>query len=248
MSLIETRDLDTRPRTRGGIVKYRLRSRTSLTHSDRQTIHQETFYIQIYFNLTFITEGEIMAPPLGSKPGLPSDPPETGSRTIAITKAKALISIAISNFSKRSNLIENVLSEAHGSTSKVDDDTGIEDEIESIISTEEFPLPPKESTIEINSSIASPISHVEDDKKNGIAPLMAAIKGLLDLTNDYLQKLEEKHPGIGVEFLAILRRSLTNNRHQARQDTWAKKAESQDAGIKVFNLKRQILKASAPQG
>ncbi|POS86246.1 hypothetical protein EPUL_001155, partial [Erysiphe pulchra] len=40
----------------------------------------------------------------------------------------------------------------------------------------------------------------------------------------------------------------TDNRHQARQDTWAKKAESQDAEIKVFNLKRQILKASSPQG
>ncbi|POS86653.1 hypothetical protein EPUL_001479, partial [Erysiphe pulchra] len=99
-----------------------------------------------------------MVSPLGSKRGLPSDPPDTGSRVYKpttttyrpsrITKAKALISITNSNCSSRSNLIENVL----------------------------------------------------------------------------------------------------NNRHQARQDTWAKKAESQDAGIKVFNFKRQILKASAPQG
>ncbi|POS85893.1 hypothetical protein EPUL_003871 [Erysiphe pulchra] len=40
----------------------------------------------------------------------------------------------------------------------------------------------------------------------------------------------------------------TYNCHQARQDTCAKKAEYQETGIKVFNIKRQILKASAPQG
>ncbi|POS87820.1 hypothetical protein EPUL_000750, partial [Erysiphe pulchra] len=159
-------------------------------------------------------EGEIMAPPLGSKRELPSDSLDTGSRVSKpttttyrpshITRAKALISITNSNCSTRSNLIENVLSEAHGSTSKLDDDTGMEDETESIISTEEFPLLRKESAIEIKISIASPISHGDDDKKNGTAPLMAAIKGLLDLTNDYLQKLEERHPGIGADFLAML--------------------------------------------
>lgn len=215
-----------------------------------------------------------MAPPLGSKRGLPSDPLDTGSRVSKpttttykpsrTTKAKALISMANSNCSTRSNLIENVLSEAHGPTSKADYDTGTENETGSVISTEEFPPLPKEYTTEVYSSIDSPSLQVDDNKKNGTAPLMAAIKGLLDLTNDYLQKLEEQHPGIGAEFLAMLAdgasRAMrgervysnisgsTDNHHYAYQDTWAKKAGSQNAGNEVFNLKRQILKSSAPQG
>ncbi|KHJ32988.1 hypothetical protein EV44_g4280 [Erysiphe necator] len=205
-----------------------------------------------------------MAPPLGSKRGLPSDHLDAGSRVSKpttttykpsrIRKAKALISMANSNCSTRSNLIENVLSKAHGSTSKADYDTGKENETGCVISTEEFPPLPKESTTEVNSSIDSPSLQVNDDKKNGTAPLMAAIKGLLDLTNEYLQKLEEQQPGIGADFLAMRGERVysnisgsTDNHHHARQDTWAKKAGSQDAGIKVFNLKRQILKSSAPQ-
>ncbi|POS84820.1 hypothetical protein EPUL_004464, partial [Erysiphe pulchra] len=97
----------------------------------------------------------------------------------------------------------------------------MEDETESFISTEEFPLLPKETTIEINSRIGA----------------------------DFLAMLADG------ALLAMRRECVysntsvsTDNRHQARQATWAKKAESQDAGIKVFNFKRQILKASAPQG
>lgn len=33
---------------------------------------------------------------------------------------------------------------------------------------------------------------------------MDAIKDLLDLTNPYLKKLEEDHPGVSKEFLALL--------------------------------------------
>ncbi|KAI0999256.1 hypothetical protein K3495_g8941 [Podosphaera aphanis] len=36
------------------------------------------------------------------------------------------------------------------------------------------------------------------------ASLMDAIKGLLDLTNDYLRELENKHPGDGADLIALL--------------------------------------------
>lgn len=112
--------------------------------------------------------------------------------------------------------MQNVLSEAHGSTSKENNDTGKKDETGSIISTEESPLLSKEYTIEVNSSIDSSSLQVDDDKKNGTAPLMTAIKSLLDLTNDYLQKLEEKNPGIRADFLAILADAASRAMHGER--------------------------------
>ncbi|POS84575.1 hypothetical protein EPUL_002800, partial [Erysiphe pulchra] len=41
-------------------------------------------------------------------------------------------------------------------------------------------------------------------QKTSVAPLMAAIKGLLDLTNDYLQNLDKEHPSVAADFLALL--------------------------------------------
>ncbi|KAI1001780.1 hypothetical protein K3495_g6424 [Podosphaera aphanis] len=38
----------------------------------------------------------------------------------------------------------------------------------------------------------------------GSAELMKDIKGLIDLTNKYLQDLEKKHPSVGASLLALL--------------------------------------------
>lgn len=93
---------------------------------------------------------------------------------------------------------------------------------------------------------------------------MEAIKGLLDLTDDYLKILEIKHPGVGSDFLALIvdgalramrgERVYSNisksepTRNHLVQDTWAGKAKDQSSGNKAFNPIRQTLKASLPQG
>lgn len=210
-----------------------------------------------------------------------TDPPDTGNRVskptsttqrpTRTTNAKALLSFVHSEASKRGNHTENVLSEAHSSTEKEAQlDTGISDEINMIdemISEDPFAEEPQSpSQVLLTQPVTrppTPKSQDKDDKKGGAAPLMVAIKGLLDLTNDYLQRLEEQHPGVGADFLAMLAdgasRAMRGERvycitsdakltHQGSQDTWAKKAKGNDEGVKVYNVKRQTLKATPPQG
>ncbi|RKF81070.1 putative effector protein, partial [Golovinomyces cichoracearum] len=101
------------------------------------------------------------------------------------------------------------------------------------------------------------------ESQESAASLTELIKGLLDLTNDYLKNLEAQHPGIGSDFLALIAdgasRAMRGERvysnisksEPARshivQDIWAGKAKDQSSGTKVFNLKKQILKASPPK-
>ncbi|KHJ35140.1 hypothetical protein EV44_g3862 [Erysiphe necator] len=102
------------------------------------------------------------------------------------------------------------------------------------------------------------------DSQQGVASLMEAIKGLLDLTNDYLKNLEIQHPGIGADFLALLAdgasRAMRGERvycsvpkpvptyNQSSKDTWAEKAKFQSSGSKILNVQRLTINASPPQG
>ncbi|KHJ30250.1 hypothetical protein EV44_g3954 [Erysiphe necator] len=128
---------------------------------------------------------------------------------------------------------------------------------------EELPTP----SIAPDTAVATTLNltHGQDVKDNhNAASLMDTIKGLLDLTNDYLKNLEAHHPGVGADFLALLadgasramrgERVYSNTskvcegRKQGIQETWAEKAKNKNPGTKVYNLKRQVVKASAPEG
>ncbi|POS85506.1 hypothetical protein EPUL_001726 [Erysiphe pulchra] len=77
----------------------------------------------------------------------------------------------------------------------------------------------------LQASVRSPAVTPEKDlsvaSQHNAVTLMDGIKGLLDLTNDYLRMLEEKHLGIGADFLALLAdgasRAMRGER-QSRED------------------------------
>ena len=92
---------------------------------------------------------------------------------------------------------------------------------------------------------------------------MCAIKGLLYLTNQYLQDLEKNHPGVGSDFLALLAdgasRAMRGQRvytsqtsqkttQEKNNSTWADIASGKNLNNKTISLKKQTIKASAPQG
>ncbi|POS83929.1 hypothetical protein EPUL_004258, partial [Erysiphe pulchra] len=95
------------------------------------------------------------------------------------------------------------------------------------------------------------------------AALMSDIKGLLDLTSQYLQDLENKHPGVGSDFLALLTdgasRAMIGQRiymAQPNQEitkientaSWADVTATNISNHKASFFKRQRLLALAPQG
>ncbi|KHJ30258.1 putative effector protein [Erysiphe necator] len=89
-------------------------------------------------------------------------------------------------------------------------------------------------------------THTQSDRnQRNVTSLMSAIKGLLDLTNDYLQNLETQYPGIGSDFLALLSDGASHAM-PSTNPTWAKIAASQDPANVSF--KRRNIKSSPPQG
>ncbi|KHJ32299.1 hypothetical protein EV44_g4330 [Erysiphe necator] len=129
--------------------------------------------------------------------------------------------------------------------------------------TEEFPSlsGTKQTTCPLTPGRVQ--SHGNKNNQNA-ANLMDSIKGLLDLTDDYLRNLESQHPGVEADFLALLADGASramrgervycnttnvNQTHkQGELNTWAEKEKAHNLGTKVFNLKRQTVKASLPQG
>ncbi|KHJ31175.1 putative effector protein [Erysiphe necator] len=100
-------------------------------------------------------------------------------------------------------------------------------------------------------------------QETSAAPLMAAIKGLLDMTNDYLQNLDKENPGIGADFLALLAdgasRAMRGERvyailhNTSKLNTNSPKAtRAQKVASDVHEFKslgkKQRLKASHPGG
>lgn len=155
-----------------------------------------------------------MAPPLAPKRMLPQNLPDVESRVskpITTTcrsshtiEAKAYLPIANSDTPTRSNVIENVFSKVHDSANKEDRDMGKEDNVRRKVSADEFPHLLEAVGIGIDKNPCIPRSLVNNDKRKSTAPLMVATKGLLNLTNDYLPRMEAQHLGAGADFLAML--------------------------------------------
>lgn len=91
-------------------------------------------------------------------------------------------------------------------------------EVNTIVNAEDGPnLDPFEKDgpfLSKNPQIASLISptpiHVQSDgKQRSVTSLTTAIKGLLDLTNNYLLNLGTRHSGIESDFLALLSDSVS---------------------------------------
>ncbi|POS87432.1 hypothetical protein EPUL_000238 [Erysiphe pulchra] len=188
-----------------------------------------------------------MAPLLVSKRALPPDLLDTGNRVL---KPKSMMSKASRNITAKAYLlspslnvlrkdvvIEKALSEMHDSPDRyLDNDSNIEINISD-------PLTEEPHTT--NSTKNSRDQGVKDN--HNVAGLMDPVKGLLDLTNDYLKNLEAQHPGIGADFLALLADGASRAMRVERE-TWAEKAKNKNPCIKVYSLKRQVVKSVAPQG
>ncbi|KAI0998239.1 hypothetical protein K3495_g9956 [Podosphaera aphanis] len=216
-----------------------------------------------------------MAPPLVPKRALPPDPPDAGNR---VSKPKSTSSKNCSNSllarsimksaeaNRKAKAIERALS-----VSKLSPDAG-ETMNESM---DEFQDVPSNNTtdsvcanIDFNTTdndISSSENWDTTSTPYNSASLMDAIKGLLDLTNDYLRELENKHPGVGADFLALLvdgaSRAMRGQRVYApmpnrnkslstgyQTKSSAERAACQNSEQKVFSLKKPTIRASPPQG
>ncbi|POS86252.1 hypothetical protein EPUL_000902 [Erysiphe pulchra] len=123
--------------------------------------------------------------------------------------------------------------------------------------TGELPTLPIAPKIAVASTPKLARDQVLKDNHN-VAGLMDAIKGLQDLTNDILKNLELQHPKVGPDFLALLAdgasramcgervyfntSKISETNKQGIHETWAEKAKNKNLGIKVYNLKRQVVK------
>ncbi|KHJ30061.1 putative effector protein [Erysiphe necator] len=92
---------------------------------------------------------------------------------------------------------------------------------------------------------------------------MEKVKGLLDITNPYLQEIEKDYPGVGTDFMALLAegasRVMLGQRVYSKMyngpksnsnysmNTWAAKAAGTATG-ETISLKKQVLKGTPPRG
>ncbi|KHJ32863.1 putative effector protein [Erysiphe necator] len=220
-----------------------------------------------------------MAPPLSSKSALSPDPPDAGNRvskpkptsgkTSRTHVAKNNPLLKTVDASCKGVAIEKVPSEGQVST---DHSYESDDSMESVIDDrrdhehigQDFSALPRKTQTTADVKTPSPSNNSSSKSQGSAASLMGAIRGLLDLTNDYLKNFEIEHPGFGSDFLGLIAdgasramrgervyRDLSkiepNLKHPV-QETWAGKAKDQSADTKVFNFKRQTLKATPPQG
>lgn len=211
-----------------------------------------------------------MAPPLVPKRALPPDPADAGNR---VSKLKPISSKGGSSSSasrsplitveanRKAKAIEKALNLTQCST---DDHESMDEVLEGV---------PRNSTDNVfdddphgtdGLSASSDSANQSDHTPCDFAELMKDIKGLLDLTNDYLQDLEKKHPGPGSDFLALLAdgasramrgqrvytssQAKAKDQHESRGKTWAERAACHDPEQKSFSIKKQNMKVNAPQG
>ncbi|KHJ32559.1 hypothetical protein EV44_g4019 [Erysiphe necator] len=123
---------------------------------------------------------------------------------------------------------------------------------------------PKPKPVLADAKTPSPSNNSSSKGQGSAASLMGAIKELLDLTNYYLENLEIQYSGIGSDLLALIADGVSramrgervyrdlskikNTHKHPVPEKWAGKAKDQSAGTKVFNIKRQTLKATLPHG
>ncbi|KHJ36239.1 putative effector protein [Erysiphe necator] len=226
-----------------------------------------------------------MAPPALTKRALPPDPPDVGNRvskptstlnrsnSIAISKAHSTRHTKAAL--QKSSTLEKKLGVVQFSIDEQDEQDDEDLEMDAVtgkpstytINTDPFDedFPPLTGVSELN---AVKITQNEDNvnetkKKKNATSLMDAIKSLLDLTNPFLQKLEEDHPGVGTDFIALLAdgasRAIRGERiytslqktspiySKVLKPTWAEKAGVLENGQKI-PLKKQTIRATPPHG
>ncbi|POS86840.1 hypothetical protein EPUL_001011 [Erysiphe pulchra] len=160
-----------------------------------------------------------MAPPLDSKRAPPPDPPYAGNRvskpkpasgkSSRANAAKTHLLLKTVDASPKGVANEKVPSEGLGSTdySYESDDsmeaaTDDRRDLEHI--REDFPAPSGSTQITADAKTPSPSYNSSSKSQGSTASLMGAIKGLFDLTYDYLKNLEIQHPGIGSDYLTLI--------------------------------------------
>ncbi|POS82654.1 hypothetical protein EPUL_006041, partial [Erysiphe pulchra] len=202
-----------------------------------------------------------MAPPLLPKRVLSPEPPDTGKCVSGPTTAKGKVTRSTAaktrqspynvDAARRATTREKARSEAHNSTDlpiELDTDM-IEHTIDyecQEIANEGFHQLSRETQLSQNSNPLTPAQCSATTAQHNASTLMDGVKGLLDLTNDYLRMLEEKHPGVGANFLALL--ADGTSRAMRGERVYAEKAKPENSETKVYNLKEQNVKATPPKG
>ncbi|KHJ34334.1 hypothetical protein EV44_g3364 [Erysiphe necator] len=158
-----------------------------------------------------------------SKRALPSEPPDAGNRVLKpkttsdrisrVIAAKTYLILATGDVFGKGVTNEKMLSEEH-SSSDLNYDSN--DSVESLID-QKANKPPENGPPEGDFSVLFGITQIRNDagtsrashissneSQHGASSIMEAIKGLLDLNDDYLKYLEIQHPQIGADFLTLL--------------------------------------------
>ncbi|KAI1003145.1 hypothetical protein K3495_g5056 [Podosphaera aphanis] len=197
-----------------------------------------------------------MAPPLVPKRVLPSDPPDAEN---CVSKPKPIASKgSISSFASRSPLktveanrkakaIEKAFKMTQCFTDDHDKDVDEVMEESSSNSTDQVFVDGPHGTDGLSLSPDSVNQAVYTSC--GSAEIMKDIKGLIDLTNKYLQDLEKKHPGVGADFLALLADGAS--RAMRGQGVYTSPPHPQRKSRneqKSFSIKKQEMRAKPPQG
>ncbi|KAI1002256.1 hypothetical protein K3495_g5947 [Podosphaera aphanis] len=212
-----------------------------------------------------------MAPPLVPERALTSDPPDAGNR---VSKQKPIASKgSISGSASRSPLktveanrkakaIEKALNLTQCFTDDHDKDVHKVMEESPSNSTDQVFVDGPHGTdgLSLSPNSVNQAAHTSC----GSAELMKDIKGLITLTNKYLQDLEKKHSGVGADSLALLSDGASHamrgqrlhtppsakakEQYELREKTWAQRAACHDREQKSFSIKMQNMRAKPPQG
>lgn len=220
-----------------------------------------------------------MAPPVLNKRGPPPDPPDAGNRVSKTTSAlnrKSGTSITNPRSSLHANVAlhkSSILEKKFGTEQfSIDDQADMaEMDVEpkelsiNTINSDPFEedFPPLPGISDVNVAKSTTESSKINEENRSATLLMDAIKGLLDLTNPYFKKMEEEHPGIGTDFMALLadgasramrgERVYTNlsnmlsSNPKVSKSSWAEKAGAAVNGQNI-SLKKQTIRASPPRG
>ncbi|POS84300.1 hypothetical protein EPUL_005308 [Erysiphe pulchra] len=219
-----------------------------------------------------------MAPPVFNKRGPPPDPPDTGNRISKTTSALNKLSGATISKPRstpqtnvtlhESSILEKMLGFEQflldDQADKVDMDVEPAELPINTISSDPFEeeFPPLPGFSDDNAAKNTTECGKINVKNRSVTLLMDAIKGLLDLTNPYLKELEEEHPGIGTDFMALLADGASRAMRGERVYTdlsnisfsnpkvsnpWAEKVGAAENGQNV-SLEKQTIRASPPRG
>lgn len=221
-----------------------------------------------------------MAPPVLTKRAPPPDPPDVGNRvsksTSTLNKTNGITFSKLRSTSYKSTaLYKSGIMEEKLGVEQLSNDEQADEELEmdvvseesssNVVNTDKFEedFPRLTGSSGDNSTTCNPMNSNTDETKQSVTSLMDAIKGLLDLTNPYLKKLEEDHPGVGTDFLALLAdgasramrgervytklQNVSSTNSKVSKPSWAEKAGVLVNGQNI-SLKKQTIRSVPPSG